>query len=123
MSKLIYITTTSLDGYVEDETGAFDWVNPHQGHALITELLQPIGTHLSGRRLHETMAYWDGPVEGLSTRTPRLRSYLAEGREDRLFTSADRRYDTQPNVERGFDFKATKKVIMTHITNTAVGTQ
>ena len=67
MSKLIYITNTSLDGYVEDETGAFDWVNPDQVHAFITELLRPIGTHLYGRRLYETMAYWDAPVEGSSS--------------------------------------------------------
>jgi hypothetical protein len=43
---LIYITNTSLDGYVEDETGAFDWVNPDQAHAFITELLQPDGREL-----------------------------------------------------------------------------
>jgi dihydrofolate reductase len=64
MSKLIYITNTSLDGYIEDETGAFDFAIADQVHAFITELLRPIGTHLYGRRLHETMAYWDGPVEG-----------------------------------------------------------
>jgi len=64
MSKLIYITNTSLDGYVEDETGAFDWVIAYQVHAFITELLRPIGTHLYGRRLYETMAYWEAPVEG-----------------------------------------------------------
>src|SRR5262245_42785570 len=64
MSNLIYITNTSLDGYIEDETGAFDWVNPDQVFAFITELLRPIGTHLYGRRLYETMAYWDAPVEG-----------------------------------------------------------
>ena len=65
MSKLIYITNTSLDGYVEDDTGAFDWVNPDQVHAFITDLLGSIRTHLYGRRLYETMAaYWDAPVEG-----------------------------------------------------------
>jgi dihydrofolate reductase len=64
MSRLIYTTNTSLDGYVEDETGAFDWVIPDQVHAFITELLRPIRTHLYGRRLYETMAYWDAPVEG-----------------------------------------------------------
>lgn len=42
MSSLIYITATSLDGYVEDETGAFDWVNPDRVHAFITELSRPI---------------------------------------------------------------------------------
>jgi hypothetical protein len=46
MSKLIYITNTSLDGYIEDETGAFDWVNPDQVFEFITELLRPVGTHL-----------------------------------------------------------------------------
>ena len=64
MSKLIYVTNTSLDGYIEDQTGAFDWVNPDQVFDFITELLRPIGTHLLGRRLYETMAYWDAPVDG-----------------------------------------------------------
>ncbi|MGC9993247.1 MAG: hypothetical protein ABSD52_12740 [Candidatus Cybelea sp.] len=65
MSKLIYITSTSLDGYVEDETGAFDWVNPDQVHAFITELLRPIETYLYGRRLYETMAYFGATaIEG-----------------------------------------------------------
>ena len=63
MSKLIYINNTSLDGYVEDETGDFGWINPDQVHEFITELLRPIGTYLYGRRLYETMAYWDAPVE------------------------------------------------------------
>lgn len=71
MSKLIYITNTSLDGYIEDETGAFNWENSEQVHPFVTELLQRIGTHLYGRRLYETMVYWDGPVE----------SYLPEHRE------------------------------------------
>jgi dihydrofolate reductase len=64
MSKLIDITNTSLDGYVEDAAGSFDWVNPAQVFEFITELLRPIGTYLYGRRLYETMAYWDAPVEG-----------------------------------------------------------
>ena len=64
MSKLIYITNASLDGYIEDKTGAFDWGNPDQVFDFITELMRPIGTHLLGRRLYETMAYWDAPVEG-----------------------------------------------------------
>ena len=63
MSKLIYLTNTSLDGYVEDGTGAFDWVIADQVHEFITDLLRPIGTYLYGRRLYETMAYWDAPLE------------------------------------------------------------
>ncbi|HEY1978028.1 MAG TPA: dihydrofolate reductase family protein [Candidatus Baltobacteraceae bacterium] len=63
MSKLIYITNTSLDGYIEDETGNFNWLSADQVHAFAGELLRPVGTYLYGRRLYETMAYWDGPVE------------------------------------------------------------
>lgn len=63
MSKLIYITNMSLDGHIEDTAGAFDWAKPDQVFEFITELLQQVGTHLLGRRLYETMAYWDAPVE------------------------------------------------------------
>ena len=63
MSKLIYMTNTSLDGYIEDETGDLDWVNPDPVFGIVTESLRGIGTHLYGRRLYETMAYWDGPIE------------------------------------------------------------
>jgi dihydrofolate reductase len=64
MSKLIYITNTSLDGYIEDDTGAFDWLNADQVHQFITELVRPFGTYLYGRRLYDTMAYWGAPVDG-----------------------------------------------------------
>jgi len=81
MSKLIYITNTSLDGYIEDEAGAFDWIIPDQVHAFITDLVRPIGTHLYGRRLYDTMAYWDAPVEG----------YLPEHRDfARVWQQADK---------------------------------
>ena len=63
MSNLIYIINTSLDGYIEDASGAFDFANPTQVHETITEMLRPIGTYLYGRRMYETMAYWDGPAE------------------------------------------------------------
>jgi dihydrofolate reductase len=63
MSKLIYATNTSLDGYIEDETGAFDWIDPDPVFAFITELLQPIRTHLYGRRLYEMMTHWAAPLE------------------------------------------------------------
>ena len=63
MSRVIYITNASLDGYIEDETGAFDWASSERVFDCVTELLHPIGTHLLGRRLYQTMAYWDAPVE------------------------------------------------------------
>ncbi len=63
MSNVIYVTNASLDGYIEDESGAFDWINSDQVHGFITELIRPVAMHLYGRRLYETMAYWDAPVE------------------------------------------------------------
>jgi dihydrofolate reductase len=63
MANLLYMTNMSLDGYIEDQTGAFDWVNPDPVFAFITELVRPIRTSLYGRRLYETMAYWGAPLE------------------------------------------------------------
>ena len=110
MSKLIYINNMSLDGYVEDESGAFDWIISDQVHEFITELLRPMGTYLYGRRLYETMAYWDAPVEG----------YLLEHRDfaqvwqkaekivfSRTLTTATTR---NTRVERDFDVEAIRKL-------------
>ena len=68
MAKLIYSAITSLDGYVEDDEGRFDWAAPgDEVHAFINDLERPIGTYLYGRRMYETMVFWDGalwPVNG-----------------------------------------------------------
>jgi len=110
MSKLIYIMSTSLDGYVEDETGAFGWVNPDQVFAFITELLRPIGTLLLGRRLYETMAYWDAPVEGYP---PEHRDFARIWQKpekivfSRTLTDATTR---NMRVERDFDPEAIRKL-------------
>jgi len=59
MAKLIYSAMTSLDGYIEDEKGEFDWAFPDaEVHAFINDLERPIGTHIYGRRMYETMAVW-----------------------------------------------------------------
>jgi hypothetical protein len=50
MSKLISITNMSLDGYIEDETGAIDWANPDEVHDVITDLVRPVETHRAPRR-------------------------------------------------------------------------
>jgi dihydrofolate reductase len=60
MAKLIYSAIASLDGYVEDEQGKFDWAAPtDEVHAFVNELERPIGTHLYGRRMYETMVFWE----------------------------------------------------------------
>ena len=58
--KLIYAAIASLDGYVEDEEGRFDWAAPDdEVHAFVNDLERPIGTYLYGRRMYETMVFWE----------------------------------------------------------------
>ncbi|MGA8439839.1 MAG: dihydrofolate reductase family protein [Candidatus Sulfotelmatobacter sp.] len=60
MAKLIYIAITSLDGYIEDEGGKFDWAVPDEEvHRFVNDLLRPVGTYLYGRRMYETMVGWE----------------------------------------------------------------
>lgn len=62
MAKLVYTVITSLDGYIEDEDGNFDWSMPStELHQFINDLERPVGTYLFGRRLYETMVYWETP--------------------------------------------------------------
>jgi dihydrofolate reductase len=57
---LIYSALASLDGYIEDEHGKFDWAEPDEEvHSFVNELERPVGTHLLGRRLYEVMVYWE----------------------------------------------------------------
>lgn len=60
MAELVYSAITSLDGYVADETGNFDWAAPDEEvHAFVNELVRPIGTFLYGRRMYEVMQVWE----------------------------------------------------------------
>jgi dihydrofolate reductase len=62
MAKLIYAAITSLDGYVADADGNFDWAAPDEEvHRFVNELERPVGTYLYGRRMYEVMAYWERP--------------------------------------------------------------
>ena len=60
MAKLIYSAITSLDGYVADENGSFEWAAPDEEvHAFANDLERPVGTYLYGRRMYEAMVYWE----------------------------------------------------------------
>jgi dihydrofolate reductase len=60
MAQLIYLAITSLDGYIEDESGRFDWAAPSdEVHAFVNDLVRPVGTYLYGRRMYETMKVWE----------------------------------------------------------------
>jgi dihydrofolate reductase len=60
MAKLIYSAIASLDGYVADEDGKFDWGEPDEEvHTFMNDLERPVGTYLYGRRLYEVMVGWE----------------------------------------------------------------
>ncbi len=60
MAKLIFAAITSLDGYIEDERGNFDWAAPDEEvHSFVNDLERPVGTYLYGRRMYEVMVYWE----------------------------------------------------------------
>ena len=72
MGKLTYSAITSLDGYVNDTEGKFDWAAPDgEVHAFVNDQERPIGTYLYGRRMYETMAAW----ETLDDPEPVMRDY------------------------------------------------
>ncbi|MFZ0015326.1 MAG: dihydrofolate reductase family protein [Acidimicrobiia bacterium] len=60
MARLLYVTNMSLDGYIEDEDGRFDFTLPGDDFfEFVTDLVRPVGTYLYGRRLYESMAVWE----------------------------------------------------------------
>jgi dihydrofolate reductase len=65
MAKLIYSAIASLDGYVEDQHGKFDWAAPDEEvHAFVNDIERGVGTYLYGRRMYETMLYWETVTTG-----------------------------------------------------------
>jgi dihydrofolate reductase len=73
MARLIYSTIASLDGYVADATGTFDWAAPDdEVHAFVNDLERPVGTYLYGRRMYETMRFWETALQAPDTARTRI---------------------------------------------------
>ena len=72
MGRLIYSALTSLDGYVADKDGRFDWAEPDEEvHTAVNDLSRPVGTFLLGRRMYEVLAVWDT----IDDPTPHIRDF------------------------------------------------
>jgi dihydrofolate reductase len=113
MAKLIYAAITSLDGYVADENGNFDWAAPdEQVHAFINDLERPIGTYLYGRRMYEVMRYWEtAPTAG--DEPPVIRDYAELWRAaDKVVysTTLDEVSSARTRIERDFDAGAVREL-------------
>jgi dihydrofolate reductase len=112
MAKLIYSALTSLDGYVADEDGRFDWAEPDEEvHTFVNDLQRPIGTYLYGRRLYEVMVAWE--TIALAGQPPFIRDFAA------IWQAADKIVysktletvsSARTRIERAFDPEAVRHV-------------
>ncbi|MCV2491593.1 dihydrofolate reductase family protein [Geodermatophilus sp. YIM 151500] len=105
MGALVYSVICSLDGYVADEHGSFDWAEPDpEVHRFLNDLIRPIGTHLYGRRTYEVMLAWE--TLPLDDEPPHMRDFaelwLAA---DKVVYSRtlDRVRSARTRLEREFD--------------------
>jgi dihydrofolate reductase len=120
MGKLIYLMSTSLDGYVADNDGNFDWAVPtEEVHAFVNDQLRNVGTILMGRKLYETMKVWDdiptegtcGPMDGPS---PAMNDYAKIWKAANKIvysTSLDSVEIANATIERVFDPSAVQKLV------------
>ena len=112
MAKLIYTALASLDGFIEDEGGKFDWAAPDEEvHAFVNDLERPVGTHLLGRRMYEVLSYWE--TVSLDGQPPYIRDFAQIWRAaDKIVYS--KTLATAPTartrVEREFDAEAVREL-------------
>lgn len=111
MAKLVYSAIASLDGYVADEDGKFDWAVPgDEVHAFINDLERPIGTHLYGRRLYETMVFWETePAEADAPQVMRDFAEIWRAADKVVYSTTLETVSTaRTRIERRFDFDAVR---------------
>jgi dihydrofolate reductase len=124
MAKLIYSMIASLDGYVEDERGEFDWAAPDEEiHAFVNELERPIATYLYGRRMYETMLYWETAGTGPDQPTV-SREFAAIWRaaEKIVYSRTLQAVSTaRTRLEREFDSDAIRRLVQTSAGDVTVG--
>ena len=109
MARLIYAVNMSLDGYIADRDGNFDWSEPSEAvHQFFNDLLRSVGTHLYGRRMYETMVYW----ETVPADAPPIASEFAELWRDAdkvvYSTTLEEVSSARTRLERQFDIAAVR---------------
>jgi dihydrofolate reductase len=113
VAKLIYSAIASLDGYIADEDGNFDWAVPDEEvHAFINDLQRPIGTHLYGRRLYETMAGWETDPT-LTDQSPLMRDFAQIWQAaDKIVYSRtlEKAITARTEIERDFDPEMVQRI-------------
>ena len=112
MGKLIYSAIASLDGYVADEDGKFDWAEPDEEvHTFVNDLSRPVGTFLLGRRIYEVLVAWETP--SLADQPPFIQDFAEIWRAaDKIVysKSLDAVSSARTRIERDFDPEAVRQL-------------
>jgi len=110
MARLTYSAIASLDGYVADADGTFDWAAPDEEvHAFVNDLERPVGTYLYGRRMYEVMAYWE-TADG-STGITRDFAELWRSADKIVYsTTLESVTSARTRIERSFDPEAVRRL-------------
>ena len=112
MARLIYSAITSLDGYVADRDGRFDWAAPDEEvHTFVNELERPVGTHLLGRRMYEVMVAWE--TMQVADEPPVIRDYQEIWKaSDKIVYSRtlEKASSARTRIERDFDPEAVRRL-------------
>jgi dihydrofolate reductase len=113
MAKLIYMAIASLDGYVADADGNFDWSMPEEEvHAFVNDVERPVGTHLYGRRLYEVMVAWE-TMNTSADQQPVMRDFAEIWRaaEKVVYSRTLEAASTaRTRIERDFDPEAVRRM-------------
>lgn len=124
MAKLIYSAITSLDGYIADENGNFDWAAPDEEvHAFVNDLERRIGTYLYGRRMYDVMSAWETMDTG-TDQHPVARDYALIWRAaDKVVYSRTLQAvsSARTRIERDFDPEAIRRLKAEAAANISVG--
>jgi len=113
MAHLIYTTNTSLDGYIEDMAGKFDWTDPSdEVFRFITNLIRADGTHLYGRRTYENMMVWETDPN-LAGQSPLMRDFAQvwQAADKIVYSRTLEAVSTRKTqIERNFDPEAIRRL-------------
>jgi len=124
VAKLIYTTIASLDGYVADASGNFDWAAPDdEVHAFINDLERPIGTYLYGRRMYETMVAWEH-AETFADQRPVMQDYarIWKSEEKIVYSRTLANVSSaRTRIERELDAEAVRRLKATSQRDISVG--
>lgn len=124
MGRLIYAANTSLDGYLEDEAGSFDWSVPDaEVHAFWNEHERTIGTSLYGRRMYQTMRVWEDD-DWLAGEPAVVHEYAGIWRDtDKVVfsTTLDEVSTARTRIERRFDPEAVRRLKESSAADLSIG--